>query len=302
MDENIKLRNMILIEDFAISKATENTVKNYKSDLKLFSEFVDKNLLDVVVADVSRYMISIKNLAPSTKNRRLSCITDFYDYYIYTDDYVKKNPTGRAERFPVDKVSKTEPLEIEQSTELINFIKTKIKNTKGNFSRNLEKRNLAIVHIDLNGGFRIEEILGLKFVDLNLENGTIKVNKINAKGKKDREVNLPDTTVEYIKNYLEVRNEILKNKDSEYVFVNRHGEKLETDGFDKILKRYGNELGIDLHSHVFRHTYITNGYEVCHDIVKMQEDVGHSDISTTRRYLKNKNKHNIANELPTASL
>lgn len=304
LNKDLEKGNMKLIEDFVISKATENTAISYKSDLKGFMNFVEKDLMEVEVADVSRFFKSIENLAFSSLNRKLSSIRDFYDYYTYTDNYNKKNPTGRMKRFPTDNVSKTEPLSYDESKALIKLIKTKIKKAKTEFQRNLHIRNLALVHLLLNTGLRISEALLLTFDELNLDKSVIQLVAKKTKGKKDRVVELPENTINYIRDYLEVRDCFTKGKEFKYVFVSDSGNKLAVNVTNGMLKAYAAEIGIEInvHNHCLRHSFGTNVYESTHDIKLVQELLDHEDISTSMLYIKNINKDYSTSKLKTANL
>lgn len=304
MNKEVEEKNIKLIEDYIVSKATENTALNYKSDLKGFMSFVNKDLMEVEVADVSRFFKSIEDLSYSSLNRKLSCIRDFYDYYTYTDDYNKKNPTGRMKRFPTENVSKTEPLSFQESKDLIKLIKNKIRKEKSEFQRNLHIRNLALIHLLLNTGLRISEALLLTFDELQLENKIIQLVAKKTKGKKSRTVELPENTIEYIENYLKIRDSFAKDKECKYVFISFRGNKLTSNSTNEMLKEYANEIGIEInvHNHSLRHSFGTNVYENTHDIKLVQELLDHEDISTSMLYIKNINKDYSTSKLKTANL
>jgi integrase/recombinase XerD len=59
---------------------------------------------------------------------------------------------------------------------------------------------------------------------------------------------------------------------------------LSANGIYKIMRSYALQLGIPGHPHVARASAATNALENGADIAKVQEWLGHADISTTRRY------------------
>ena len=65
---------------------------------------------------------------------------------------------------------------------------------------------------------------------------------------------------------------------------------LSTDGVYKIMRRYSAELGIPSSPHVARATAATNALDNGADIAKVQEWLGHADISTTRMYDRRKSR------------
>jgi len=315
MLNEIKDKNEKLTEEFTSSKLEENTIKNYKSDIKLFSEFIDKDLLETTTGDASNYFKSINNKSTATKKRRISSLYDFFDYYIDEKVYVdedkreKINPVKRIKRQKFPKATnKTQPLTLEETKLLINHIKKEIKNADSDYKKRLQIRNLAMIMLDLNAGFRIEEMLSLTFDDFDIEECKIELLADETKGKKDRTIFIDVKPMEYIKSYLSIRNDILKGKESEYVFVSDNGNKLITSSFDAMLKKYSREIfddkGIELHlhSHRFRGTFITGAYESLKDIVAVQELVGHSSLLQTRSYIENRNKSDKPVKLATSRL
>lgn len=304
--DSIQEINTNLIEKYVSSKETDNTSKNYKSDLKAFSLFVNKNLLDVEVEDVTDYLKYVKaKTSISTRDRHFSSIKNFYEYYIYKNKYKERNPTGLTKRIGgYSEESKVEPLTDEQAKSLIDLIKKKIKLSNTEFQRNLHIRNLALIHLLLNTGMRIEECLSLGFETFQIDNKIITLFAEDVKGKKDRTIDLSKCTrtINYVKDYLNIRENLIKDKnskDNKYIFLSNSGKKLTTKIANNILKMYDKELKLDLHCHRLRHTYITNVYNECKDIVLTKEIIVQQSVGTTMRYIKNKSKITSV-KLPTS--
>ena len=111
-------------------------------------------------------------------------------------------------------------------------------------------------------GIRVSELINLKFINLDLENDFIRV---VGKGNKER---------------------LLKNKNSDYLFINNQGNVISRVGFFKIIKKLCAEKNINknVSPHVLRHSFATHLLAHGADLRVIQEMLGHSDISTTQIY------------------
>jgi len=59
---------------------------------------------------------------------------------------------------------------------------------------------------------------------------------------------------------------------------------MSATSIDRIIRKCGEICGIDLSSHVLRHTCLTNLVRKGHDLVLVAEIGGHKRLDTTRRY------------------
>ncbi len=313
---NIEIRNQKLIEDFANTKGTDNTKESYRSDLRQFAKYVQKDLLEVTIFDVTNYFNTIKNTKSNqTLRRYLSSLRDFYTLYSLSGEYKNVNPTIRIDtkNYPISNESNSEPLSIEETKKIVKYIKKEIKNPKSRFQQLLAIRNLTMFILLINTGMRISELLYLDFTELDVENWEIHLKAEKTKGKKDRDIDLLDNDIEYLKAYLEIRDELFKGKKCTYkykkeernlVFGSHNAKPLTTNQMNDIWKRYGEAVGIDgLHNHITRNSFISNFYEASGgDIVQTQNQIIHSSISTTRRYISVEKKKIKDIKLKTANL
>lgn len=312
----IEIRNKDLIDNFANSKGSDNTRESYKSDLRQFANFIQKNLLEVNIFDVVNYFNAIKNIKSNTTLRRyFSSLKDFYDLYSLSGEYTKVNPTIRIDtkNYPVSNESNSSPLSVEETKKIVKHIKREIKNAKSRFQQLLAIRNLTMFILLINTGMRISELLYLDFTELDIENWEIHLKAEKTKGKKDRDIDLLDNDIEYLKAYLEIRDELFKGKKCTYkykkeerdlVFGSHNAKPLTTNQMNDIWKRYGEAVGINgLHNHITRNSFISNFYEASGgDIVQTQNQIIHSSISTTRRYISVEKKKIKDVKLKTANL
>lgn len=296
--------NNQLIEGYLVSKKAENTIRNYRSILQSFANFIEKDLMEVKIEDISRYFKTIEKQAFSTYNLKLMCIRDFFGYYIDSGEYNKNNPTCRLKRMPTNKKAKTRALTYDECKALTKLIKEKIKKSKSDFQRNMQIRNHAIIQLLISGGFRIEELLQITFDNLDIGSCRITLEADETKGKKERVVNFEEKTFNYLIDYLDIRRDILKDKESKYVFLSKSGNVLDYSSWDDILEDYGKEIGInDISSHMARSTFVTNIFKATNNnLLKTMEYVGHSNISITARYVDLESDKDELIKIPTARL
>ena len=132
-------------------------------------------------------------------------------------------------------------------------------------------------------GLRVSELINLEINDIDIINCQI---RILGKGSKERIVPLGEYSIDYLKKYLDIRDELLKQKSCSKLFINNHGTGMTRQGFFKMLKKLLKEKGLnpDVSPHTLRHSFATHLINRGADLRSIQEMLGHSDISTTKIY------------------
>jgi len=131
---------------------------------------------------------------------------------------------------------------------------------------------------------RVSEVVHLKTEDLNLDVGFL---RCVGKGNKERVIPLGKKAIAAVSRYLEtVRPRLVKNKQSDCLFVSRLGSRISRQSLWKLIKRYARDARIrkPMKPHILRHSFATHLLEHGADLRSVQEMLGHSDISTTQIY------------------
>ena len=257
----------------AIKKHSDNTLINYKVDLLEFMDFTD-NKLAITKDEVGNYLKYLydNNVSKSSIARKLSSLRSFYNYLVKKevvgDNYFKliKNPKKEGN---LPKYVKEEDVDKMFS----------IPDTR----RWIGKRNLLILRMLYATGLRVSELVDIKLVDINQSERTIKV---LGKGSKERIVVFGNHTKEALDDYLNTGRREIDFHNSEYLFLNKDGNKLSDRYVRKIIDDVIFKASIEMHvsPHMLRHTFATGMLNNGADLVSVKELLGHESLNTTSIY------------------
>ena len=252
------------------------TQKHYQRDLKLFLAFCQSQSLTSWSETDSHHIrayISLrhrKGLSATSLQRELSSIRSLFNYFLREGISTNNPAQGVSAPKKSRKLPKT--LDVDQLNQLLN-----IKATDP-----LSIRDSAILELFYSSGLRLAELVSLNINDIDLNDNLIRV---TGKGSKTRIVPIGKMAKKAIKNWLDIRIEIVRNDDNA-VFLNQRGTRLKPRSVQQRLKLWGEKQGLDsrLHPHKLRHSFASHMLESSSDLRAVQELLGHADISTTQIY------------------
>lgn len=258
---------------------SQNTIQSYKRDLKQYDRFMQKeqgvaSWSEVTRAHIMKYLhhLNDQERSASTIARLLSSVRLFHQFLI-REKVSDQDPSLHIET-PKKERKLPKVLSAEDVDKLLNI----------HAKDPLSARNKAMFEMLYATGLRVTELVSLKVTDLHLTMGFV---RCLGKGSKERIIPLGDMAKEAVEIYLEVgRGALVKQKRTEELFVNHHGNGLSRQGFWKILKAVAREMGVqkELTPHTLRHSFATHLLENGADLRAVQEMLGHADISTTQIY------------------
>jgi integrase/recombinase XerD len=111
--------------------------------------------------------------------------------------------------------------------------------------------------------------------------------RILGKGDRERLIPLGEEAMRALKEFARgARGEILLERQTDYLFPTRRGDRMTRQAFWHIIKRYARKAGIskDLSPHTLRHAFATHLLNHGADLRVVQLLLGHSDLSTTQIY------------------
>ncbi|MFZ5633228.1 MAG: site-specific tyrosine recombinase XerD [Bacillota bacterium] len=272
------------IRDFLNFLAVErglarNTVVSYRSDLVFFKNFCQRKGFDPLGQDgrgaVPAYLLELKKEGKSaaTISRRLAALKSLYRFLI-NDGRLEADPTENLES----------PKKVQKLPRVLTTGEVDRLLAQPRTSTPAGLRDKAMLELLYATGMRVSELVSLDRGGINLEEGYI---RCLGKGSKERIVPIGQVAGHYMQAYLQrARAKLMGKSGSQYLFLNRYGNKMTRQGFWKIIKKYTARAGIkkDITPHTLRHSFATHLLENGADLRAVQELLGHADISTTQIY------------------
>ena len=257
---------------------SENTLGAYRADLVALSQRLESKSVDLVKAGRADIMDYIAwrvegGAKPRSTARQLSSFRRFYRYLL-REGAIAEDPTVNI---AMPKIGRSLPQSLtEQDVEAL-LAAPKVSEPLGHRDRTM----LEVLYAT---GVRVSELINLKLNQINLNQGVL---RIVGKGDRERLIPLGDEAQDWIREFIDgPRGEILLERQTEYLFPTRRGDRMTRQAFWHIIKRYAKKAGIGkkLSPHTVRHAFATHLLNNGADLRVVQLLLGHSDVSTTQIY------------------
>lgn len=257
----------------------ENTLCAYRRDLTAFARWLHERhgkAIDLAdTSDIQQWFVALHaSSKATTANRRLASLKRYYLWalrqgHVQDDPCLTLKAAKQAARFP-------KTLSEDQVDALLRAPDDRVP-------RGLRDR--AMLETLYATGLRVSELIGLNVLDVNLNEGVVRVNM--GKGGKDRLVPLGQEAAHWVDRYMaEGRPQLLGARRCDALFVTARAAPMTRQSFWLIVRKYA--LQADIHAplspHVLRHAFATHLLNHGADLRVVQMLLGHSDISTTQIY------------------
>ena len=266
---------------------SENSTQSNIQDLQKFIRFLSDNNINKKISEINSNVIrefvyqQTKLIKPSSQSRLISSLKNFFDYLII-EKIIFINPINSIQ-YPKIAAKIPETLSTHEIDKLIDYLKKSKKNSL---------RNCTILEVLYSCGLRVSELTNLNISDIFFDDFLI---KILGKGRKERFVPMSKIVKDMIKDYLnsERFNTITKKGFEDILFLNNRGEKLTRVMIYTILNiaKKGTGIKKKVSPHILRHSFATHLIENGADISSIQHMLGHTNVSTTERYLHVSKEH-----------
>ena len=291
-------------------RTTTKTRISYAYDIRIFFQFlleqnpafrdwsIDAFTVDVLdqltAVDLEEYEEYLKVYQAGDKTetngerglkRKLSSLRSFYAYY-FKREMIHTNPTVLVDVPKIHQKSIIR-LEADEVALLLDYIEhggDDLTGQKKVYYEKTKDRDLALVTLLLGTGVRVSECVGLDIEDVDFKNNGIKVTR---KGGNEMVVYFGPEVEKALKNYLEVRKNIIPVEGHEHaLFYSTQRKRIGVQAVENLVKKYARQVTTTkkITPHKLRSTYGTALYQETGDIYLVADVLGHKDVNTTKKH------------------
>jgi site-specific recombinase XerD len=279
---------------------SDNTIKNYISDIKNFYKWYkeidfSENIEEVTYYHLNAYkdyLIHNQRKKASSINRNIQSLRNFFQF-MTGQKYFKKNPS--------EKIKFLKQTKRRQPQALTKRDIHKLLSVTSHSSHGTQKRNYAIIQLLLQTGIRVGEIVNLEIRDLTLYDRSGEIRIVNAKGGKERIIPLNNYARKALRNYFEDKKLDTKADKKRAVFLSKQNKKMTVRAVQKIISNLADKSGIkNMSPHTLRHTFAINYLRSNPEcLVELGTLLGHESLDTTSIYTV-ASKERLANTVENA--
>ena len=262
---------------------SDNTIAAYRNDMAQFLTFLQARQggpvelpsfnTPLVEAYVNELQGGSRHYATSTIARKIAAVKTFCAYLV-DQHLIETNP---AQLLSSPKVKKHIPKTLTRAElERLLAAPAKAGGAKG-------ARDRALLGLLISTGMRVTEAVNLQVDDIDWDKGVV---TCRGKGQRARQLPLGQARAGLADYVQRARAELTRDKSPATLFLNHRGQQLTRQGVWLILKDAAQAAGIgaDVTPHTLRHSYARYLVGAGEDLRRVQELLGHANLSTTQIY------------------
>jgi integrase/recombinase XerD len=254
-----------------------NTLAAYRADLTALDRWLARRNVPIMRAtladlqDFFAWRVSA-GARPASTARQRSSFRRFFHYFM-REGVVREDPTAKI---AIPKMKRSLPRSLTEEEVEALLSAPVVSDPLGNRDRTM----LEVLYAT---GLRVSELVSLRLGHVDLNQGVI---RMPGKSGRERIIPLSEAAIRALKGFSGVREEILLERQTDYLFPTRRGDLMTRQAFWHIIKRYARKAGIatELSPQTLRHAFATHLLNHGADLRVVQMLLGHSDLSTTQIY------------------
>lgn len=255
-----------------------NTLGAYRADLVALQRWLAKRDVSLIYATRADLLAFIawrtkEGAKPRSTARQLSSFRRFYRFLL-RESMIGEDPTLKIE---MPKVGRSLPKALSEAQVESLLAAPEVSDPLGHRDRTM----LELLYAT---GLRVSELINLRQGEVNLNQGVV---RITGKGDRERLIPIGEESQRWLRDFMAgPRAEILLERQTDYMFPTRRGDRMTRQAFWHIIKRYAKKAEIKgrLSPHTLRHAFATHLLNHGADLRVVQMLLGHSDLSTTQIY------------------
>jgi len=257
---------------------SENTLAAYRADLTALARWLAERNVPIMrttradLQDFIAWRVRV-GARPSSTARQLSSFRRFFHYFA-REGAIREDPTAQI---AMPKFARSVPRSLTEEEVEALLSAPVVSDPLGN-------RDHTMLEVLYATGLRVSELVNLRQGQIDLTQGVIRV---PGKGDRERLIPLGEEAMRALKQFSgSVRDEILLDRQTDYLFPTRRGDRMTRQAFWHIIKRYARKAGIarELSPHTLRHAFATHLLNHGADLRVVQKLLGHRDRSTAKIY------------------
>ena len=246
--------------DIQLVYNSEATKENYKSQVwRFLNHFKDEVEPKAIPNEkIKDWLLEAKTI--NSRKHRLCAINSFYKITVGMPSKIQKIPYPKSEKKLPIVLSQDE---VQKMFDVCENLKHKV-----------------ILTLLYSCGLRVSELINLQWT--NIDRSRMIINILNGKGKKDRQVMLPEVVIPLLEKYWH------QYKTKTYILGGQFSDKYSAKSVSEVLKQLAKKAKINkrVWTHQMRHNCFTHMVENGTDINLIQKLAGHNSVKTTMMYVQ----------------